>query len=83
MAARKSIYLVLGCVPLLILAGSIEGFISPNEEIAWPVKWSVGIISGLLLYSYLLLAGRSPRKAKSKIHLTPTPATLPSAESAA
>ena len=57
-AARKSIYLILGCVPLLIIAGTIEGFISPNENIPWPVKWSVGIITGLLLYGYLFLAGR-------------------------
>jgi uncharacterized membrane protein SpoIIM required for sporulation len=64
-AARKSIYLILGCVPLLVIAGTIEGFISPNENIPWPVKWSVGIITGLLLYSYLLLAGQ------------PAPATRP------
>jgi uncharacterized membrane protein SpoIIM required for sporulation len=57
-AARKAVYLLLGAVPWLVVAGTIEGFISPNETIAIPVKWMVGIVSGIFLYSYLLLAGR-------------------------
>jgi uncharacterized membrane protein SpoIIM required for sporulation len=59
LAARKAVRLVMGCVPILIVAGLIEGFISPNENIPWPVKWSIGALTGILLYSYLLLAGRS------------------------
>jgi uncharacterized membrane protein SpoIIM required for sporulation len=58
LAARKAVRLVIGCVPILIIAGLIEGFISPNENIPWPVKWSVGLLTGIFLYSYLLLAGR-------------------------
>ena len=58
LAARKAVRLIIGCVPVLIVAGLIEGFISPNENIPWPVKWSVGVLTGVLLYSYLLLAGR-------------------------
>jgi uncharacterized membrane protein SpoIIM required for sporulation len=58
-AARQALVLILGCVPLLVIAGLIEGFISPNESIPWWVKWGVGLVSGLLLYSYLLLAGRT------------------------
>ena len=61
LAAHKAIYLVIGSVPLLILAGLIEGFISPAENISWPIKWGVGLVSGLLLYSYLLFAGRVKR----------------------
>ncbi|HET9588443.1 MAG TPA: stage II sporulation protein M [Anaerolineales bacterium] len=57
-AARKAVYLLLGAVPWLVVAGTIEGFISPNEDIPIPVKWTVGIASGILLYGYLLLAGR-------------------------
>lgn len=57
-AARKAVYLLLGAVPWLVVAGAIEGFISPNENIAVPVKWAVGIGSGMLLYGYLLLGGR-------------------------
>ncbi|HEX9330488.1 MAG TPA: stage II sporulation protein M [Anaerolineales bacterium] len=61
-AARRAVYLLLGAVPWLVVAGTIEGFISPNENIAIPVKWTVGIVSGILLYSYLLLAGRERKK---------------------
>ena len=61
-AARKAVYLLLGAVPWLVVAGMIEGFISPNENIAIPVKWITGIVSGIFLYSYLLLAGRENKK---------------------
>jgi uncharacterized membrane protein SpoIIM required for sporulation len=64
-AARKAVYLLLGAVPWLVVAGTIEGFISPNENIAIPVKWTVGIVSGILLYSYLLLAGREKKKQQN------------------
>lgn len=63
LAAQRAVRLLIGCVPLLVLAGSIEGFLSPAENVPWWIKWGVGITSGLLLYSYLLFAGRerSPR----------------------
>ena len=64
-AARKAVYLLLGAVPWLVVAGTIEGFISPNEIIPIPVKWLVGIGSGILLYGYLLLAGRESRTIRS------------------
>jgi len=81
-AARKAVYLLLGAVPWLVVAGTIEGFISPNEDIAVPVKWMVGIVSGILLYSYLLFAGRAKKKqtrdASEFTSLTPTTASSPS-----
>lgn len=58
LAARKAVRLLVGCVPLLMIAGAIEGFISPNENIPWLVKWGIGVGSGVLLYSYVLLSGR-------------------------
>ncbi len=61
LAARKAVRLLLGAVPMLVIAGAIEGLISPSETIPWPVKWSIGILSGILLYSYLLLAGREKK----------------------
>jgi uncharacterized membrane protein SpoIIM required for sporulation len=63
-AARKAVYLLLGAVPWLVVAGTIEGFISPSETIAIPIKWMVGIMSGIFLYGYLLLAGRERRKKR-------------------
>lgn len=60
-AARKSISLVGGAVPWLVVAGAIEGFISPSETIPWPVKWAVGVFSGIFMYSYLFFAGREKK----------------------
>ncbi len=63
-AARKAVRLLVGAVPLLLVAGTIEGFISPAENIPWPVKWAIGIGSGILFYGYLILAGREKRQRK-------------------
>ena len=57
-SAQQAVRLVAGCVPLLIFAGLIEGFISPAESLPWFVKWGVGLLSGMLLYTYLVFAGR-------------------------
>lgn len=62
LAARKAVRLLLGAVPMLVVAGTIEGLISPAENVPWPVKWSIGILTGILLYSYLLLAGREKKE---------------------
>ncbi|HZG54270.1 MAG TPA: stage II sporulation protein M [Pyrinomonadaceae bacterium] len=61
---RDSIQLVVGCIPLLVLAGIIEGFISP-APISRLIKFSVAIATGLALYTYLLLAGRGETEAGS------------------
>jgi uncharacterized membrane protein SpoIIM required for sporulation len=65
-AARRAVRLIIGCAPLLVLAGAIEGFISPNEALPWPVKWAVGIGTGLLMYTYLLLGGRGREKVQGR-----------------
>jgi uncharacterized membrane protein SpoIIM required for sporulation len=62
LAARKAVQLLGGAVPWLVAAGVIEGFISPNENLSWTIKWSVGIFSGALMYSYLFFAGREKQK---------------------
>ncbi len=59
----EAVRLIAGCVPLLIVAGIIEGFISP-QPISPIIKISIGAITGLALYSYLLLAGREGEGAK-------------------
>ena len=52
-----AVRLIVGCVPLLVVAGIIEGFISP-QPIPSPIKIGIGVLSGITLYGYLFLAGR-------------------------
>jgi uncharacterized membrane protein SpoIIM required for sporulation len=54
---RDAVRLLAGCIPLLVVAGIIEGFVSP-APIAPAIKYGVGILTGVALYAYLLLAGR-------------------------
>ncbi len=60
--AQKAAKLMLGSGPLLVVAGLVEGLISPSEVPA-AYKFAIGIATGILLYSYLFLAGRDSRKA--------------------
>ncbi len=64
-AARRTVRLLIGCVPLLVIAGTIEGFLSPAKGVPPEVKWVVGICSGILLYAYLFLAGRKASPSPS------------------
>ena len=58
---QTAVKLVLGCVPLLIMAGIIEGFISPSG-LPFAVKLGVGLITGGALHYYWLRGGqRAPR----------------------
>ncbi len=56
---KDAIRLMMGVAVLLVVAGTIEGFISP-APISPKIKYGIGAITGLALYSYLLLAGRPP-----------------------
>src|SRR6266404_9416757 len=55
----EAVRLIVGCVPLLVVAGIIEGFISP-APISPVIKFAIGAITGIALYSYLFLVGREP-----------------------
>lgn len=48
--------IVIGCAFLLVIAGTIEGFISPSDLPVW-VKIATGVFTGIAMYSYLLLVG--------------------------
>ena len=52
-----AVHLIVGCIPLLVVAGIIEGFISP-QPISPLIKIGIGLLTGIALYSYLRLAGR-------------------------
>jgi len=53
----EAVRLMIGVAILLAVAGTIEGFISP-APIDPRIKYSVGAITGVAMYSYLLLVGR-------------------------
>jgi uncharacterized membrane protein SpoIIM required for sporulation len=63
-AARDAVKLLLGAVPMLVVSGIIEGFISPAENIPVLFKWMVGILSGVIFYLYLFFAGREEKTAR-------------------
>jgi uncharacterized membrane protein SpoIIM required for sporulation len=50
---RLAINLILGCIPMLLIAGLIEGFISP-AHIPAAFKFSISILSALLMTMYFL-----------------------------
>ena len=61
--AVRAVLLVLGAASLLIIAGTLEAFVSPSG-LPDGVKLAVGAAVGVLLYSWLLLAGRGPRRRR-------------------
>ncbi|HWS90733.1 MAG TPA: stage II sporulation protein M [Pyrinomonadaceae bacterium] len=60
---REAAQLVAGCVPLLALAATIEGFISPST-LPPSFKLAVAAVTGVALYAYLLTAGRGEETKK-------------------
>ena len=57
-AAREAMTLVFVGALWLVVAGTIEGFISPSESIPWWGKLLVGLGSGALMWGYFLFTGR-------------------------
>jgi uncharacterized membrane protein SpoIIM required for sporulation len=53
----ESVRLMMGVAVLLVVAAIIEGFISP-ASIDPRIKYSIAALTGVAMYSYLLLAGR-------------------------
>jgi uncharacterized membrane protein SpoIIM required for sporulation len=56
-AGRSAALLACGCVPLLIVAGTLEGFVSPSG-LSGSVKLTIGLVTGVMLYTYLWFGGR-------------------------
>lgn len=52
---RPAFVMFAGCIPMLIFAGLIEGFISPRTDITANMKALIGLSSFSLLLLYLLL----------------------------
>ena len=66
---RVAVKLVLGCIPILIIAGVVEAFISPLPPASLPpgTKFLVGAALFSLLLLYLLRAGRPIEKKMTNV----------------
>lgn len=62
-AGRRALVLIIGAVPLLVIAGTLEGFLSPTHAPAL-LKLLTGLITGVFLYTYLFRTGRPRRRRR-------------------
>ncbi len=60
LAAKPSFVLFAGCVPLLLIAGTIEGFISPRTDMPQEAKYAVSISTLIVLLLYLVVPRKWP-----------------------
>ncbi|HEY6328407.1 MAG TPA: stage II sporulation protein M [Blastocatellia bacterium] len=67
----NAIKLIMGCVPMLLIAGFIEGFISPADIPAY-FKLSVSAASAIALVAYFLKPDRRPQPQAKAVALVNT-----------
>ncbi len=53
----EAVKIVVGCACLLVIAGTIEGFISPSS-LPPQFKVATGVFTGIAMYSYFFFVGR-------------------------
>ena len=77
-AGGEAVRLLMGVVPILVVAGLIEGFISPSA-LPWPWKFTMSGAVGVMFFSFLFFCARGgsaqpgslpdfPRSATSAAH---------------
>ena len=65
-AASEALVLIVGCLPLLVIAGLIEGMISLNRQVALPERLAISFVSLIFLVLYLGFCGaRNSKQAIS------------------
>jgi uncharacterized membrane protein SpoIIM required for sporulation len=63
-ASRRAVELVVGAAPVLVVAGLVEGFVSPSD-LPIEVKLAFGPLAGLVLYGLLARVGRPDRSPRA------------------
>jgi len=63
LSGRRAIALVLGAMPVFVIAGIVEGNVSPSE-LPTEAKLAIGPLLWVALMAWVLLAGRTPRRAR-------------------
>lgn len=63
-AARHSVQIVVGVIPILLVAGAVEGFVSPSDLPGWSKAFLGCLLAGSLL-AYILLAPRPGTAAEA------------------
>lgn len=63
--ARQAVTVALGGAAWLLIAGVIEGMISPSDVSPW-VKLTIGASTGVLMWSFLAMAGRRGASASAE-----------------
>jgi uncharacterized membrane protein SpoIIM required for sporulation len=61
--ARRAGVLMIGVAGLLLIAGTIEGFVSPQRT-SIPFRLGFGALTAIGLFAYLGFAGRAPARAE-------------------
>lgn len=70
-AGAEAVRLLLGTVPMLIVAGTIEGFISPSPGVAWYWKFTLAGVLGSAFLAYLFAATRPRAQEKASLAFAP------------
>ena len=60
--AREAVLIVLGTAPWLVLAGLVEGFITP-AGVGLPAATAVGCVLGLIFWTLVLTRGTQPSRS--------------------
>ncbi|MEO7993635.1 MAG: stage II sporulation protein M [bacterium] len=68
LAAPRTIPLVGGVIMMLLVAGSLEGWVTPAQNIDPIVKMLIGIGIGVAFWSYVSLAGREAKPVETTSH---------------
>jgi uncharacterized membrane protein SpoIIM required for sporulation len=56
--AVSSVKLAVGLIPAFIVAGLIEGFVTPSREMSPELKVALGILAATVFWAYCVLGGR-------------------------